>query len=164
MAAFDAFLKIDGVDGETEDKEFTKNIELMSYSFGATQSGSFQYGGGGATGKVQFQDFHFTKRCDNATPFLFEATCTGKHIAKAVLSVRKATGDGGQKVFYKVTFEDILVSSQTLSGTGSGDPVPTESISLNFSKLIQAYGKQDAKGAISALVPKGWDQKKNVKV
>ena len=22
------------------------------------------YGGGGATGKVQFQDFHFTKRCD----------------------------------------------------------------------------------------------------
>ena len=22
------------------------------------------YGGGGSTGKVQFQDFHFTKRCD----------------------------------------------------------------------------------------------------
>jgi type VI secretion system secreted protein Hcp len=164
MSAFDAFLFIDGIKGETDDKMFPGQVELLSYSFGATQTGSFQYGGGGSTGKVQFQDFHFSKRCDDATPHLFDATCSGKHIPKCELSLRKATGDGGQQVFYKVTFEDVLLSSQTVSGQGSGDPIPTESISFNFAKMIMAYGKQDAKGKVGALVPKGWDQKKNQKV
>lgn len=164
MSAFDAFLFIDGIKGETDDKMFPGQIELLSYSFGATQAGSFQYGGGGSTGKVSFQDFHFSKRCDDATPHLFHATCSGKHIPKCELSLRKATGDGGQQVFYKVTFEDVLLSSQTVSGQGSGDPIPTESISFNFAKMIMAYGKQDSKGKVGALVPKGWDQKKNQQV
>ena len=164
MSAFDAFLFIDGIKGETDDKMFPGQVELLSYSFGATQTGSFAYGGGGSTGKVQFQDFHFSKRCDDATPHMFDATCSGKHIPKCELSLRKSTGDGGQQVFYKVTFEDVLLSSQTVSGQGSGDPIPTESISFNFAKMIMAYGKQDAKGKVGALVPKGWDQKKNQKV
>lgn len=164
MAAFDAFLEIDGIKGETEDKEFKGHVELMSYSFGATQTGSFQYGGGGATGKVQFQDFHFTKRCDDSTPHLFDACCSGKHIPNCMLRLRKATGDGGQKVFYKVKFMDVLLSSQTISGQGSGDPIPTESISFNFAQMIMEYGKQDAKGNIAPGTPKGWDQKKNAKV
>ena len=164
MAQFDAFLKIDGINGETDDKMFPQHIELLSYSFGSTQTGSFQYGGGGATGKVQFQDFHFSKRCDDSTVYLFDACASGKHIPKCEMSLRKATGAGGQTVFYKATFEDVLISSQTISGQGSGDPIPTESISFNFSKLTQAYGKQKADGSVSPLVPKGWDQKKNAKV
>ncbi|MCS7026204.1 MAG: type VI secretion system tube protein Hcp, partial [Bryobacteraceae bacterium] len=71
MAAFDAFLEIDGIKGESEDKQLRDHIELLSYSFGASQTGSFAYGGGGGTGKVQFVDFHFTKRCDKASPLLF---------------------------------------------------------------------------------------------
>jgi type VI secretion system secreted protein Hcp len=164
MSLFDAFLKIEGIDGETEDKMFPNQIELLSYSFGATQTGSFAYGGGGGTGKVQAQDFHFTKRADAATPLLFDACCSGKHIPKCELSVRKPTGDGGQQVFYKVEFDDVIISSQTVSGQGHGDAVPTESISFNFAKMIQSYGKQDKTGKIAALVPKGWDLKKNAKV
>jgi type VI protein secretion system component Hcp len=58
----------------------------------------------------------------------------------------------------------VLLSSQTISGQGSGDPIPTESISFNFAQMIMEYGKQDAKGNIAAGTPKGWDQKKNAKV
>src|SRR5258708_22534350 len=141
-----------------------KHVALLADAFGVTQTGSFAYGGGGSTGKVPAQDFHFTKRADDATPHLFDACCAGKHIPKCELFVRKATGDGGQQVFYKVTFEDVLISSQTVSGQGHGDPIPTESISFNFAKMTMHYGKQDAKGKIGALVPKGWDLKKNVKV
>jgi len=160
MAAFDAFLEIEGIQGETEDKMFPKHIELLSYSFGASQAGSFAYGGGGTTGKVQFQDFHFTKRCDKSTPILYLHCANGKHITKAELKVRKATGPK-QHVYCKATFKDVLVSSQSISGQGSGDPIPTESISLNFDTLVIAYGEQKADGSIAALVPKGWSLKKN---
>jgi type VI secretion system secreted protein Hcp len=160
MAAFDAFLEIDGIKGETEDKQFKEHIELLSYSFGASQAGSFSYGGGGGAGKVQMQDFHFTKRCDKASPDLFLHCANGKHIPKAELKVRKAGGE--QHLYFKVTFEDILVSSQTVSGQGSGDPIPTESISFNFSKMTMHYAQQDAKGKVGAFVSKYWDLKKNM--
>lgn len=160
MSAFDAFLEIDGIKGETEDKALPGHVELLSYSFGASQTGSFSYGGGGGAGKVQMQDFHFTKRCDKASPELYLHCANGKHIPKAELKVRKAGGE--QHIYFKVTFEDILVSSQTVSGQGSGDPIPTESISFNFSKMTMHYATQDAKGKVSAFVSKYWDAKKNV--
>src|SRR5262245_16725431 len=149
MSKFDAFLKIDGINGEEEDKEFKDHIGLISYSFGATQTGTMGHGGGGGAGKVQFRDFHFTKWCDDATPELFLACASGKHIPNAELKCRKATGDGGQKVFYKVKFKDLMISSHDVSGTGEGSSIPTESISFNFSELIMEYGKQNAQGQIA---------------
>lgn len=159
MAAFDAFLKVEGIDGETLDQALPAHIELLSYSFGATQTGSFQYGGGGGSGKVQFQDFHFTKRCDKASAELFLHCANGKHITKAELKVRKAGGE--QQIYYKVTFEDLLVSSWTVSGQGSGDPIPMESISLNFTKMTTHYAEQDKNGRVGAFKSKFWDLKKN---
>src|SRR5215813_9384776 len=159
MAAFDAFLKIEGIDGESQDSKLPKHIELLSYSFGATQTGSFSYGGGGGAGKVQFQDFHFNKRCDCASSELYNRCSTGKHIPKAELLVRKAGGE--QQVYFKVTFEDIIVSSQTVSGQGAGDPIPQETISFNFSKMTMHYATQDKAGQVGAFVSKYWDLKKN---
>lgn len=163
MSAFDAFLEIDGIEGEAEDSKMGKQVELLSYSFGATQTGSFQYGGGGSTGKVAFNDFHFTKRCDSSTPKLLEACCAGKHIPKCTMSLRKSGGGEGseQQVFYQVVFSDVVISSQSISGVGSGDPVPTESISFNFGAMVQEYFKQDAKGKVTSAAKRGWDQKKN---
>ncbi len=60
MAAFDAFLKIKGIDGESTDKALPNQIELLSFSWGAMQTGSSGHGTGAGTGKVNFQDFHFT--------------------------------------------------------------------------------------------------------
>lgn len=159
MSALDCFLEIDGIKGESNDKQLKDHIELLSYSFGANQGGTMAYGGGGGAGKVSLQDFHFTKRCDKATPDLFLACSNGKHIPKAELKVRKAGGE--QSIYFKATFEDVLVSSQTVSGQGSGDSIPTETISFNFSKLTMHYAGQDAKGKVGAFVSKFWDLKKN---
>ena len=59
MAQVDYFLKIDGVDGESADDKHAKEIELESWSVGATNAGSFSSGGGGGSGKVAMADFHF---------------------------------------------------------------------------------------------------------
>ena len=160
FAAVDMFLKMDGVEGESTDKTHGKEIDVLSWSWGASQSGSMAMGGAGA-GKVVMQDFHFTKSVDKSSPKLFEALATGKHLKEAKLVLRSA---GGSQVEYLViTLSDVLVSSYSTGGS-SGDDRPTESISLNFAQIKMSYVEQDTKGSAGAAVEFGWDIKANKKV
>ncbi len=68
--AVDYFLKLDGIEGESKDSKHQNEIEIGSFSFGATQSGSFSAMGGGGSGKVSMQDFHFTIPTQKASPKL----------------------------------------------------------------------------------------------
>ena len=157
----DMFLKIDGVEGESLDDKHKNEIELLSFSWGATQPGSAGHGGGSGVGKVQVHDFQFAKYFDKASPKLFEACATGKHTPKVVLTCRKA--GGAQQEYLKVTFSEVIVSSIQNSGSG-GDALPTESVSLNFSKIEIEYKPQDEKGNLGGVVKAGWDLSKNIKV
>lgn len=162
MAAVDYFLDLDGIKGESQDTKHKDQIDVLSFSWGATQSGTFAAGGGGGAGKVAFQDFHFVMKVNKASPLLMLHCANGKHIPKAVLTCRKA-GEKQQE-FLKWTFSDLLVSSYQTSGSGGSDIVPTDQISLNFAKAEISYQAQDQKGALTSPVKAGWDLKKNEKV
>jgi len=71
----------------------------------------------------------------------------------------KATGtSGGQAVFLKYVFTDVMVESVQWSGSSGGDDTPTESVSLAFAKCAITYSKQDeATGAMSAAGDASWD-------
>ena len=47
MALVDYFLKIDGIQGESQDKTHKNEIEIMSFGWGATNTGTALVGGGG---------------------------------------------------------------------------------------------------------------------
>jgi len=159
MAQVDYFLKIDGIEGESTDDKHSKEIELESWSFGESQTGTSSQGGGAGAGKVQMQDFHFTMRVNKASPKLFLACANGQHIKSAVLTCRKAGKD--QQEYLKWTFSDVLVSSYQTSGSGSGDVVPGDQISLNFSKVEIEYRAQKSDGTLEGPVKAGYDVKKN---
>ena len=157
MAAADYFLKIDGIEGESKADKHTGEIDLESFSWGATQSGSFATGGGGGSGKVSMQDFHFTMGINKAGPALFLACAQGDHIPKAILTCRKAGKD--QQEFLKVSFSDILVSSYQTGGSGGADILPVDQISLNFAKIEIEYKEQQKTGALAGSVKKFFDLK-----
>jgi type VI secretion system secreted protein Hcp len=157
MAAADYFLKIDGIEGESKADKHTGEIDLESFSWGATQSGSFATGGGGGSGKVSMQDFHFTMGINKAGPALFLACAQGDHIPKAVLTCRKAGKE--QQEFLKVSFSDILVSSYQTGGSGGADVLPVDQISLNFAKIEIEYKEQQKTGALAGSVKKFFDLK-----
>jgi type VI secretion system secreted protein Hcp len=158
MAAVDYFLKIDGIEGESQDSKHKAEVEIQSFSFGATQTGSFAAGGGGGAGKVHMQDFHFTVPVNKASPKLMLACASGQHIKKAVLTVRKAGKE--QQEYLKYTFSDLLVSSYQTGG-GGGDVLPVDQISLNFAKIETEYKEQKADGTLAGSVKAGWDLKQN---
>lgn len=158
----DYFLKIDTIDGESKDAKHKNEIDVLSWSIGQSNGGSALQQGGMGSGKVAFQDFHFTMRMSKASPKLFLACSSGQHIPKAVLTVRKAGGD--QQEFYQVTFSDLIVSSYQSGGSAGDNSLPVEQISLNFSKIEVQYKEQDAKGQLGGPIKAGWDLKQNVKV
>lgn len=157
--AVDYFLKIDKIPGESKDAKHKDEIELESFSWGATQTGTFGGGGGGGAGKVSMQDFHFMMRVNKASPKLVLACATGEHIKNAILTARKAGKD--QQDFLKYTFSDILVSSYQTGGASAGSEIPTESISLNYSKMEVEYKEQNPDGTLGAPVKAGYDLKAN---
>jgi type VI secretion system secreted protein Hcp len=156
MAAVDYFLKIDGIQGESRDDRHKDEIDIESFSWGETQSGSFAVGGGGGAGKVSMQDFHFTMLVNKASPALFLACAQGDHIKNAILTCRKAGRD--QQEFMKVTMNDVLVSSFQIGGAGSGNS-PTDQISLNFAKIEIEYKERDATGKLMGSIKKWFDLK-----
>lgn len=159
--AVDFFLKIDGagIKGESPVTGFSDYMQIDSYSFGASQSGTFHFGGGGGGGKVSMNDFHFTMKMNKASPKLFEAMATGEHLKTATLVSRKAGGKAPVE-FMKVTMTDCLISSFSHGGHGGGDEIPMEQISLNFAKVLFTYKEQKADGTAGSAIDGGWDAKK----
>jgi len=160
--AVDYFLKVEGIDGESPDSKHKSEIELQSFSWGATQTGTHGSGGGGGAGKVQMQDFHFVMKHCKASPKLMLACAEGEHLKKAVLTCRKAGKE--QQEFLKVTMSDLLVSSYQTGGSSHGDEIPTDQISMNFSKIEFEYKDQKADGTLGGTTKTGYDVKAMKKV
>jgi type VI secretion system secreted protein Hcp len=155
MATVDYFLKIDGIEGESRDDKHKGEIEIESFSWGATQSGT--HGGGGA-GRVAIEDFTFTMKHSKASPALMLACVQGDHIKNVTLTCRKAGKKPAEPVdFMKVTMNPVLVSSFQIGGTGG--VVPTDQISLNFAKIEVEYKEQDATGKLTGSITKWFDLK-----
>ena len=165
--AVDYFLKIDGIEGDSLDDHHAGEIELVSYDWTETQSGSFAQGGGGGVGKVNMESFEFVMYTCKASPKLALFCANGKHIKSATLTCRKA-GEG-QQDFYSITMSDLIVSKyRTMSHPplnkteeGGVNGVPADMFSLNFGKIEFEYKPQKADGALDTPVKAGYDVKTN---
>ena len=159
--AVDIFIKLSDIKGESKGTGHVKEIDVLAWSWGMSQSGTMHTGGGGGAGKVSVQDLSFTKYFDAASPDLMLACCNGKHIPEAILTVQKA----GEKAlpYIKITLSNLLVSSVSTGGSGGEDRL-TENVSLNFEKVKVEYDTQTEKGAKGDHFAMGWNVAENVKV
>ena len=142
----DFFLKIDGIEGESTDAKHAKEIDVLSWQWGATQSGALQpraeaVGSGRGKGKVEIADLSVSMRMSKASPKLMLACATGEHLKKAVLVARKA--GGAQEEYYTVTLSDVLVSGYQTSAVPAGGSIPIDAVTLAASKIEVEYKPQD---------------------
>lgn len=166
MAHVDYFLKIDGIKGESLDAEHKGEIEVESFSWGMANRGA-PGGGGRTTGKNQFTGFDFGALSTSASPQIVLQAATGKHIKQALLSGRKAGGEGGD--FLKIKMTDVLISSyqQTAmpgspeSGETVSDNEPMDKVSMNFAKIEFSVAPQLPTGDIGEPTVTGWDVEKD---
>jgi type VI secretion system secreted protein Hcp len=156
--AVDMFLKIDGIKGESGDAKHKGEIEVLSWSWGMSQTGTTHAGTGGGAGKVNVQDVSITKYVDRATPILLKHCVTGIHIKEALLTVRKA---GGKPLEYmKIKMTNALVSGLHTAGTGHDERL-TEQLTINFAAFEVDYVPQKEDGSGDASIPMKWNIAKN---
>ncbi|POP68333.1 Hcp family type VI secretion system effector [Pseudomonas syringae] len=162
--AFDAFLQIEGLQGDSTDANHKHSIEITGYNLAATQSISrtASSAGGATTGRIYLSDFSITKLVDAATPKLLAACCSGQHFKKATLSVYRAGGD--KQKYMEVTFENFIVSGFYSGNIFDALPsaFPEDVVWFSYSKIKMTYSQQSrANGQMIGQVVAGWDQERN---
>lgn len=161
--ASDMFIKIDKVEGEAQDKTHEKEIDVLAWSWGMSQSGTMHTGGGGGGGKVSVQDLSFTKYVDKSSSVLMQYCASGKQFGEAKLTIRKAGGDSPVE-YLLITMTDVIVTSLSTGGSGGEDRI-TENVTLNFGSFKTAYQPQKNDGsADGGAIEFGWDIAANAKL
>jgi type VI secretion system secreted protein Hcp len=159
--AYDAFLKLEGMDGESSDDKYKGWVEIQSWNFGITHVTTVGSAtGGSGSGRTSVHDMTLTKVVDKSSTVLFQKCATGEHFSKGKLVVRKA---GGTQMEYLVyLMEQVFVTGIHFS-SAHGDENATESLSLAFGKIGLDYTPQSDLGKPLASVHGGWDQINNKK-
>jgi type VI secretion system secreted protein Hcp len=151
MAQVDYFLKISDIPGESTDSKHKGEIDILSFSWGATNTAAR------SSGKVTVQDIQFTKNLDKASPNLMQHCATGKHFDGAVLTCRKAGSNPQEFLVIKLT--DVLITGYTSGAnptdTGfsalQGNGPTADQFSLNFEKIEMNYTASDGTTAVGSI-------------
>src|SRR3954469_21603987 len=144
--ASDIFAKIGDIKGESLDDKHKDEIEILSFSWGVTNSASPSPGSGAGAGKATFQDLVVVHNIDKASPDLMRACATGTRLRDATITHRKA--GKGQQEFLVVKMNDVIITGVTHGGA-AGQPY-AETVSLAFAKVDLEYKPQKPDGSLDA--------------
>lgn len=122
------YLKIEGIDGEASNSQYTNWIDVKDYSFEVKVAPS---SGGRASGRAEFTDFIIVKPVDKATPDLAIYVANGKHIPKIEFEVKK----GGRQ--YLVEMTNVIITSVKVGSYGSA--WPQEKVGFRYGKIKWTY-------------------------
>jgi type VI secretion system secreted protein Hcp len=156
--AIEYHLKCGTIKGESASTKHMDEIELLSWSWGATNPTTI-VGSGMSAGKVSMSDLSFTKHVDKSSPKLLELCITGKHMDDATLCCSKQTGGKTPEDFLTLKLKEVYVSSFQAGGS-SGEDVGTESVSITYGSINYDYKAQDKTGTLTSAGNVEYDLRK----
>jgi type VI secretion system secreted protein Hcp len=148
------YMNFDGIPGDTRAKGHEKWIEINSVQFGVGR------GIGSPVGQASkreasapsISEVTITKMTDETSPLLFQEACVGK--GKPVQIHFVVTQADKLETFLELTLTNVMVSGYSVS---SGGDNPTESISLNFTKIEVKYTPYDDQHKAGKPIPASYD-------
>jgi type VI secretion system secreted protein Hcp len=155
--AVNAYLYVDGVEGPSTSRKGC--IDVLSFSWGVSQTSTYGAGASGneaKAGRADFSNLSIMKVLDKTTPLLCDHCASGDILKKVYLLYDKPVGDK-QQPYFRVWIKDALVTSVQLSGSNEN---PTESISFAFQAVEIAYAPEKDDGTLDAAIRKGYDLEK----
>ena len=137
------YIKFDGIDGESVDKDHKDWINLLSFSDGSKireDSASTRY-------QYDVSDIIVVKELDKSSPKLAESIAMGKVFPKVEIHL-----DSGKEIYYVYKLTNVMITSYTISGTNN--EIPTEEFSLNYEKItISESSKEPPKAEVALEEP-----------
>lgn len=149
-----AYIKFDGIDGESVDAKHKAWIDLESVGHTLHKTGAGETGTARRRGSVVIEDMQCTKLLDKSSPKIGEAVCQGKVFPKVEIEFTTTTTGDSRQTYLKYELENVLITSYSVSGASQGKPM--ESFSLNVESYKVTYTEMDEKGAKKGNVEYGW--------
>jgi type VI secretion system secreted protein Hcp len=152
--AVNAYLFIEGVEGPSTSKE--KHIDVLSFSWGVSQTAVYGAGASGKeakAGRADFSNLTIMKVLDKTTPLLCDHCASGDILKKVYILYDKPVGTE-QQDYFRIWLKDALVTSVQLSGSNEN---PTESVSFAFQGVEIGYKAEKDDGTLDAALCKGYD-------
>ena len=150
MARSDMFFKAAGqstgaITGESVDKQFAGQMDIVDWSWGMTAPTAV---GGQRTGRTLMGELKLVKRVDKASTALMSVMRNNEMLREAVLSVRKAGGVGAALPYYKMTLAQARITSYAVQSDVNDDGAPTltEQISLTYKMVTIDHVPQGTAG------------------
>ena len=156
--AYDAFIKIDGIPGESQDDKHKDWIEILNFQHEMNQpsSATASSAGGGTTERVDHEDIEITKHIDKASPKIWESLSKGTHIPNVVIEFCRAGGD--KQKYLEIKLEQAIISYAAPGCSKHDDSFPTEDVKFNYGKIKWTYTQQKrTDGTGGGQVTGGWD-------
>ena len=155
--AVNAYLYVDGVDGPSTSK--TGFIDVLSFSWGVSQTAVYGAGASGKeakAGRADFTNLSIMKVLDKTTPLLADHCASGNILPKVYILYDKPVGDK-QADYFRIYCKDALITSVQLSGSNEN---PSESVSFAFQGVEIGYKAENDDGTLAGAVVKGYDLEK----
>jgi type VI secretion system secreted protein Hcp len=155
--AVDAYLKIEGIAGESEDDRHRNWLEVSNVIYAVHQPGAgvVSTAGGLTTGRAELHPITFKKLADIASPVLLQTCAAGKTISKAVFEFMRADGDGKAIPYFKIELENLMIANITPDSGDGG--VISERVHLAYAKIKWSYTRQSIRGGAQGNTSGGWD-------
>jgi type VI secretion system secreted protein Hcp len=134
-AQLSAWLDFDGaIKGEATAMGHVDWIEIEGFGT-SSQRAVTRTGGNTAAGIPAVSEITLTKRLDRASTALFKAAVAGTTpYPKVTLDL-----NGGTNPLARIELEEVLLSGQTFATSNGEEGRPSESITLNFTKITFTY-------------------------
>lgn len=158
--AYESFLRIDGVLGDSVVAENAGWIELETFGWGVSMSSTHAATGGGS-GRPTFTDVTITKRMDRASVPLMVACASGEHFPTATIQLNRSGEQSTRLVEYRLA--DLRITSYHTTSDAGGQ-TPLETVSFTFSQLVAQYYAVAADGSVAEAIAGGWDLRQNSRI
>lgn len=152
--AVNAYLFVDGVDGPSTSR--TNHIDILSFSWGVSQTAVYGAGASGKeakAGRADFNNLTIMKVLDKTTPLLTDHCASGNILSKVYILYDKPVGDK-QQAYYRIWLKDALITSVQNSGSNEN---PSESVSFAYQGVEVAYAPEKDDGSLDAAIRKGYN-------
>src|SRR5262245_53597118 len=138
------YMQVDGIKGEVTESKHSDWIELHSLQWGVSRAITMHVGAGKSRDAqlANVSEIVGTKNMDKASVELFRWSLGGTQ-GKTVKIDFVTVGGNESHTYLEVKLTECLISGFTQS---SGGDRPTESLSLNFTKLEYKYTGQKPDG------------------
>jgi len=127
------FMKVDGVEGDSQDSAHEKWIDLMSWSWGAHHPSDMQTGGGTSGGSAQVDQVNVMCKTSSATATLMSFCLKGEVKKIDIHATKRYPGDTED------TWQEIVLTNATITSLNQGYDSSPDGADSCFDQIVISF-------------------------